>query len=283
MLRYLGFGDRRFGLYPLKPLVRMNWEFFAVLAGRCGPRLSADAPAGELSETTFWVFPPGSAHVWAGNRHEAAQVAVFHFGSVPAQLAAAVREHGHLALPLEPEECCRLADLARQLQTDFRRPTNFSNLVFQGALIELTLLALRKLPERSAPLPQGHAKQIVDAATTWFADNVRDNPSIKDVAARLHVSASTLRRAFQQTVRERPVKVFARIQLEAAMRLMTETTLKLDTIAGECGFSSTSDFCRAFKAYTKVSPNLWRRTILAPPRAAVDEGKPSGHGAEPPR
>jgi AraC-like DNA-binding protein len=79
------------------------------------------------------------------------------------------------------------------------------------------------------------------------------------------------------------VKVFARIQLEAAMRLMTETTLKLDTIAGECGFSSTSDFCRAFKAYTKVSPNLWRRTILAPPRAAVDEGKPSGHGAEPPR
>ena len=56
--------------------------------------------------------------------------------------------------------------------------------------------------------------------------------------------------------------------LAAARALMTETELKLDSIADECGFTSTSDFCRAFKAHTKVTPTVWRQTILAPPRAA---------------
>lgn len=268
MLRYLGSGERRFGQFPMKAIVRMNWEFFAVISGRCAPRLEG-RPRPPLRERTFWVFPPGSSHVWAGTSRGVAHVAVFHFGSVPALLATAMREHGFLELALGEEECRRLGDLARQLQPDFQHPNNFSNLVFQGALIELSLLALKKLPERRAPLPQDYAKQIVEAAASWYADNLRANPTIEEIARRVNVSPSTLRRAFQRHLRERPIKVFARIQLEAAMRLMTETNLKLDTIASECGFSSTSDFCRTFKAQTKVTPNVWRRTILPPPRAAA--------------
>lgn len=41
---------------------------------------------------------------------------------------------------------------------------------------------------------------------------------------------------------------------------MTETRLTLDTIAQACGFASTSDFCRAFKAVTRDTPTHWRRT-----------------------
>jgi AraC-like DNA-binding protein len=268
MLRYLGSGERRFGQFPMKAIVRMNWEFFAAISGRCAPVVQGRPPP-PLRECTLWVFPPGSAHVWTGTRRGVTQVAVFHFGSVPALLATAVREHGCLELALSEEEGRRLRELARQLHPDFQQPNNFSNLVFQGALIELSLLALKKLPERRAPLPGDYAKQIVDAAATWYGDNLRANPTIGEIARRVNVSPSTLRRAFQRQLGERPINVFARIQLEAAMRLMSETNLKLDTIASECGFSSTSDFCRTFKAQTQVTPNLWRRTILAPPRAAA--------------
>lgn len=268
MLRYLGHGERRFGQFPMKAIVRMNWEFFAVTRGRCAP-VREQSPAPPLRENTFWISPPGSSHVWTGPKRGVTRVAVFHFGSVPALLAAAVREHGSLQLDLEPAECARLDQLARQLHADFHEPNTFSPLVFQGALIELTLLALRKLPNRKTLLPQNHAKQIAEAAIDYFADNVRSNPSIDEIAKRVHVSPSTLRRAFREALRERPVRIFVRLQIEHAMRLMTETTLKLDTIAGECGFSSTSDFCRAFKAHTHVTPHVWRRTILAPPRAAT--------------
>jgi AraC-like DNA-binding protein len=71
-------------------------------------------------------------------------------------------------------------------------------------------------------------------------------------------------------VGERPARVFRRIQIEHGMRLMAETSSKLEAVAEACGFTSTSDFCRAFKAHTKVSPNTWRRTLLGPPRGASD-------------
>lgn len=275
MLRYLGHGERQFDKFPVKPLVRMNWEFFAVVGGRCAPSF---APASDppLLRRTLWVFPPGSAHSWAGSTSGATHITVFHFGSVPSLLAAAVRERGYLSVPLEAVECRRLTTLARTVEPDFHEPNNFSTLLFQGALIELALLALRKLPHGRKPLPQGPAKQIVEAATAWFTDHIRSNPSIDEVARKMHVSTSTLRRVFRQTQTERPVRVFARIKLETAMRIMTEArSLNLDTIASECGFSSTSDFCRAFKAHTKVTPAVWRRTILTPPKAAIKD-RPNG-------
>ena len=268
MLRYLGVGPRQFGLYPLKPLARMNWEFFAVVKGRCAPLTSASAQP-PLSEQTLWVSAPGSSHTWAGEGSRRAQVAVFHFGTVPAALEESVRERGgQLAVELKAADCERIAALARELQTDFHEPNKFSNLVFQAALIELALLVLRKLPASKFPPLEGHAERAVENATTWYADNVRANPSITEVAREVHVSPSTLRRLFRRVLREQPARVFGRIQVEKGMRLMTETELKLDSIAEECGFTSTSDFCRAFKAHTKVTPKVWRQTILAPPRAA---------------
>jgi AraC family transcriptional regulator len=268
MLRYLGAGPRQFGLFPLKPLARVNWEFFAVVKGRCAPITTHD-PHPALAEQTLWVTAPGSAHTWAGEGARRVHVAVFHFGSVPAALEQSVRERGgQLALSLKPAESERVAALARELQQDFHHPNQCSNLVFQAALIELALLVLRQLPAGKFPPLEGHAERAVENATTWYAEHVRANPSITEVAREVHVSPSTLRRLFRRVLREQPARVFGRIQVEKGMRLMSETELKLDTIADECGFTSTSDFCRAFKAHTKVTPTTWRQTLLKPPRAA---------------
>jgi AraC family transcriptional regulator len=269
MLRYLGTGFRQFGLYPITPHPRLNWEFFAVVKGRCAALNPGEKPS-RLVERTLWVSPPHSQHTWAGDGSRAAQVTVFHFGSVPVALERAVRERGRLVVPLTAPECQRLATLARQVQDDFHSPNELSQLVFQCLLLELSLLALRKLPHGRWPQNRDKADQIVAAATAWFTEHIGANPTIDEVARQVHVSPSTLRRYFQQAMRERPVRVFRRIQIEHGMRLMTETTHKLEIVAEQCGFTSTSDFCRAFKAHAKVSPNTWRRTLLAPPRGATE-------------
>jgi AraC-like DNA-binding protein len=267
LLRYRGAGPRQFGLFPLKPSPRLNWEFFAVVKGMCAPLYAAD-PRPPLQQQTLWISPPGSPHSWAGEGVRRAEVTVFHFGSVPAALESIVRERGQLAIPLKAGECRRLATLARQLQPDFAQPNHCSDLVFQAALIELTLLVLRKLPQdQSSPL-KDQAERTVENATNWFAEHVRANPTITAVAREVHVSPSTLRRFFRKVLRERPARVFGRMQIEQGMRLMTGTKLKLDTIAQECGFTSTSDFCRAFKSVTKVTPTVWRKNRLKAPRAA---------------
>jgi AraC family transcriptional regulator len=269
MLRYLGTGYRQFGLYPITPHPRLNWEFFAVVKGRCAAFDPGEKPA-PLVRRTLWVSPPHSRHAWAGDGAHSVQVTVFHFGSVPLALERAVRERGRLVVSLTGPECRRLVELARQVRGDFQAPTALSQLVFQSLLFELSLLALRKLPASSRPRIRERADRIVEAATAWFADHMHANPTIDEVASRVHVSPSTLRRFFQQAVRDRPVRVFRRLQVENSMRLMTESSVKLDQVAEACGFTSTSDFCRAFKAHTKVSPNTWRRTLIGPPRGAFD-------------
>ena len=274
MLRYLGVGPRQFGLYPLKPLARVNWEFFAVVKGRCAPLGQGD-PRPPLAGRMLWVTAPGSSHTWAGDGARSVNVAVFHFGSVPAALDTIVRERGQIALKLTPGECARLGALARQLQPEFHQPNHLSHLVFQSALLELTLLALRKLPQVKGPMVEGGAERVVENATLWYGEHLQANPTITEVAREVHVSPSTLRRLFRRVLKEQPAKVFGRIQVERGMRLMTETNLKLDGIAEECGFTCTSDFCRAFKALTKVTPTVWRQTILAPPRAAGTVGSPA--------
>jgi AraC family transcriptional regulator len=221
-----------------------------------------------LSAATLWITAPGSTHTWAGDGTRRAEVAVFHFGSVPAVLVAAVRQPGQVAFKLTSAECRRVVVLARQLRADYQRPNKLSNLVFHAALIELSLLVLRKLPLTSLSPIEDYAERTVENATTWYAENVRINPTITAVAREVHVSPSTLRRLFRRVLHERPARVFGRIQIERGMRLMTEGKLKLDSIADECGFTSTSDFCRAFKAYTNVTPTVWRITILPPPRGA---------------
>jgi transcriptional regulator GlxA family with amidase domain len=89
---------------------------------------------------------------------------------------------------------------------------------------------------------------------------------------------------FRQVRNESPARAFTRIRIEAAMRLMTETSLKIETIAEECAYSSMSDFCRAFKAFTTVTPRVWRRTVVeGPERLRQQLGNPgettSGGGA----
>jgi AraC family transcriptional regulator len=269
MLRYLGTGFRQFGLYPLSPHPRLNWEFFAVVKGRCAALNPGDKTS-RLVSRTLWISPPHSQHAWAGDGERTVQVTVFHFGSVPVALERAVRERGRLVVPLTSTECLRLIDLARQVRPDFENPNALSQLVFQCLLLELSLLALRKLPYRRQPDNRDKAERVVEAATAWFTEHVSANPTIDEVAGQVHVSSSTLRRFFQQAVGERPVRVFRRIQIENGMRLMADTASKLDAVAEACGFTSTSDFCRAFKAHAKVSPNTWRRTLLGPPRGASD-------------
>jgi len=205
------------------------------------------------------------AHGWTGNKTHRAYITAFHFGMVPPQLEAAVRERDYLVLPLDTVERKRPVAIAKQMRPEILQPTNFSHLMYQGVLVELTLLALRKLPTLEKPFPPSLAKRTVEASTTWFARNLAMTPSVAQVAEEMHVSSSTLRRMFSKARKESPVRVFARMRLEASMKLLSETTLKLDEIAAQCGYSCASDFCRAFKTVMKLTPAAWRRNVLSGP------------------
>src|SRR5271155_5380712 len=117
MIRYVSSGQRRFGEMPIGSHSRLNWEFYAVVDGRCGILLESGEKL-SLKSKCLWVFPPYHVHGWHGEQQHC-QVMVVHSGSVPRQLVEAIPAEGYLERELTPEECERVVELGRCLEEDF--------------------------------------------------------------------------------------------------------------------------------------------------------------------
>jgi AraC family transcriptional regulator len=257
MLQYLTFGDRRFGIHPMPPHTRLNWEFYAVIKGKCAPVLPA-GPDLNLRERQLWVFPPETPHGWKGEQRAECQIVCFHFAFVPSPLRELAQARRFQECPVNENQVARLTVMAQELRPHFEQPTSFSHIIFERALLELTFMALANVKEE--PLPEltqtmGHK---VNVAIAWYMEHLSEAPRIEDVACKLHISPSNLRQIFMLTLHESPQSAFKRLRLHRAMELMSESNLKLEAVAEQCGYSNASDFSRAFSREFKISPRTWR-------------------------
>jgi AraC-like DNA-binding protein len=263
MLRYLGSGLRRFGLYPIPPHPRGNWEFLAVVAGSCAAVLSNDGVP-NFCQRHLWVFPPDVAHGWAGVGSQRCRVVVFHFGTVPPLLEKLARTHGHLGRSLTPNEARRLTTIHDEARPYFDVVTEKSELMFEQVLMELSLMALAHLPTTRNETSDDYARRKVEEVLAWYSEHVAEQPKLEHIAQAANVSVRHLRRLFWQVRQESPQRAFTRARLDHVISLLSNSTLKLDAIATKCGFSSSADLCRVFKAHHMLSPDVWRRTKPGP-------------------
>lgn len=271
MLRYLGLGTRPLGDYPMPAHRRVNWEFLAVVRGRLAPFFQS-AHQARLASDALWLFPPGFIHGWVGEPAKKCEVVVIHFHAVPEAVARCARERGYLAVRLRPADKRFLRQLGKNLKIHYWQPTLESDIHTQRALMDLSLLILRDYSERRQPLRRGLSAGKVAAAETWLREHLADRPSIADAARVTGVSASQLNRLFRKVRKESPQSVLNRLRLDRAMEIMANSGAKLHAVAAECGFSSASNLCRAFREYRGHSPTTWRKETFiqhkVPSRAA---------------
>lgn len=83
--------------------------------------------------------------------------------------------------------------------------------------------------------------------------------SVKGFAAQTGYSPSHLTRLIGRTWRETPGKVFRRVRLEQAARLLRDTADPVGAIAGQVGYSSVPAFITAFKGKFGETPANYRR------------------------
>jgi AraC family transcriptional regulator len=261
MLRHMVAGVRHFGVYPMYIHQRDNWEFFAVLRGKCGALLSETGPA-ILQQHHLWIFPPETAHGWKGDGTNRCKIVVFHFGKVPPLLEKIARERGFLDCALPAAQVRRVAEIEMELRAPYGSVTEKSFLFFEKALIELSLIALTDIPTAEDKSGIDHPLQKVQACLAWYSEHMLEQPKLDQTAQAVNVSVRHLRRLFWQSRRESPQAAFTRVRLERAMGLLSLSNLKLEAIAEQCGFSSSSDFCRVFKMHHHISPDAWRRKHL---------------------
>lgn len=262
MLRYFARGRVRWK-NKMRCNTRTNWEFYAVIEGRCGLRFS-DHQRPRMRERTLWVFAPECSHAWANYRRTDYDRLSLHFGAVPYPLDEVVRQNGGwLEKPLTDADVARLRAVADELEPAFCHPTFLSPLIFQHRILDLSRLMLEgrafdELPPGLTDL----ANFKTERAVSWYADHLASNPTVKAVAEAIHVSPSHLRRLFWQTRRASPKAVFRRLRLDKAKELMARSALTLEDVARHCGYANASHLCREYRDVHHFSPTTWRKKLI---------------------
>lgn len=262
MLRYSRSGHvtRNF-LTNSIPTKRLNWEFYAVIKGKCAPTHSLGEKP-QLRERTLWIMSPATNYGWTGEDAGWERI-LFHFAFIPDTLRSQIDPNGRLEVPLSDEDVETLSRIEKEVQEHMLNPNQLSNLIFHRALINLSLIALRDRPMETIATLEDVAYQRVEDAIGWYLENMRKAPTIETVASAVNISTSHLRRHFHQIKHCSPNDYFQRLRMERACKLLNQTTDTLDEIARRCGFPNSSDFCRAFKRTFATTPHTWRRRITA--------------------
>jgi len=262
MLRYFANGRIRWK-NGMRCNTRTNWEIYAVIDGRCGVRFR-DGSHPVLQERRLWIFAPDCAHAWIDDGHHTYHRLSLHFSSVPYPLDEIVRQNGGwLGRTLTERDIARLQAIAGDLEFHYCHPVVVSPLHFQRGLMDLAVMLLDGHSATTEPMALTDVASFrVERAVSWYTEHLARNPSVKEVAEIIHVSASHLRRLFAEVRQASPKELFRRVRLEKAQDLMGRTNLTLDEIAGHCGYASASHFCRDYKAVYHFTPSTWRRRLI---------------------
>ena len=257
MLRYVAYGRRYYGLAPVPVTPRECWEFEAVTEGSCAPVLAGGEP-GRFRSRWMWVFPPGTPHGWTGIRGKSCTVEVFHFLKVPPQLESVVTGRGWVEFPLSFRETGMILALRREVLPHLGTASVVADLLFERAMLDLSLLAARKIPGGAMPrLGESPARKVAEALR-WYEERLGERPRTRDVARQAGVSVSHLRRLFHGVRGEGVNAALRHVRLRRAMELLAGTTNDMTKIAAASGFASPADFSRTFRAHVHASPTEWR-------------------------
>ncbi len=105
-----------------------------------------------------------------------------------------------------------------------------------------------------------NAKSLGDALS-FIRENYSRNLALENVAQQVYISPYYLSHLFKEELGITFVEYLTRVRMEAAKKLLKETTLSIVAIASEVGYEDASYFSKVFKKATGISPNQYRKGI----------------------
>ena len=97
---------------------------------------------------------------------------------------------------------------------------------------------------------------------------------LDDVYEHVGLSKRGLEKAFKKHLTDTPASVLRQIRLNYAKKSLTQTDVKIEVIALECGYSNSSNLSHAFNREVGVSPqdyrSMYRSSMVMHRRPAVD-------------
>ena len=93
----------------------------------------------------------------------------------------------------------------------------------------------------------------------WIIENLAEPLTVDGLASKLGMSVRNFSRTFAREFGSTPAKFIAKMRVETAKRLLTDSERSLEKIAEECGFGSLDSMQRVFRQETGKAPGALRR------------------------
>lgn len=103
---------------------------------------------------------------------------------------------------------------------------------------------------------------------TWIIDNLGSDLRVERLAEQANMSARNFARVYASETGSSPARAVERFRVEAARRLLEDTSLPITTIADRCGFNDDERLRRAMLRAVALSPNDYRKHFGAGSTAA---------------
>lgn len=103
-----------------------------------------------------------------------------------------------------------------------------------------------------------HNDKSVRAVQDWMEDNYSHHLSIAEISKQFGVSNRTLIRRFKEAAKVTPSNYLQEVRLDAARKLLVQSTKTIDEITHLVGYSDISSFTKLFKRITGISPSGYR-------------------------
>ena len=111
-----------------------------------------------------------------------------------------------------------------------------------------------KRPETTIELNRARAQKVQEYILRHYGQDL----TLTVLAAQVNIVPTTLCHVFKQVTGQRVSDYIIQTRISQAARLLRETTLEVQTIAYECGFSTQTNFNRHFKRLMSCTPTDYR-------------------------
>ncbi len=98
----------------------------------------------------------------------------------------------------------------------------------------------------------------------WIAAHLADDLSVARLAAQVGMSERSFVRHYRAQTSSTPARAVEQLRVEAARRLLGDSTLGLKRIAARCGFGSEETLRRSFLRTLAVTPQAYRARFASP-------------------
>lgn len=126
-----------------------------------------------------------------------------------------------------------------------------------------------------------HPHSCAREAEEFLKQHFRSGVSASALAERLACPSGFLRRTFKQLTGKSLLEYQSELRLRAALRLLSDSDLKMEAIAGEVGYRSKKDLYRVVQTHLACTPLEYRRQMRLAriPFRAVAAASPGSPGS----